>query len=51
MTATGDKTEMQNALVVFQGKSIRRLFYNREWHFSVIDLIAALTDSSVPRRY
>ena len=41
----------ENALVVFQDKKIRRAWHNNEWHFSVTDVIAALTDSSNPRNY
>ena len=39
------------ALVVFQDKSIRRIWHNNEWHFSVVDVVAALTDSGNPRNY
>ncbi len=40
-----------NALVAFEGKNIRRLWYNEKWHFSVIDVVEVLTDSSIPKRY
>ena len=40
-----------NALVVFQGKKIRRIWHNKEWYFSIIDIVAALTDSPTPRQY
>ena len=40
-----------NALVVFQDKKIRRIFHNNEWYFSVVDVVEALTDSSIPKRY
>jgi len=40
-----------NTLVVFQGKNIRRMQYNGEWYFSVVDIIAVLTDSSNPNNY
>jgi len=43
--------EPQNKLVIFQSKEIRRLWYKNEWVFSVIDIIAALTDSANPRDY
>ena len=42
---------MKNTLVLFEGKNIRRLWHNDEWHFSVIDVVAVLTDSSIPKRY
>jgi DNA-damage-inducible protein D len=45
------ETGPDSALVVFQGKSVRRVYCDEEWHFSVIDIIAILTDSSAPRRY
>lgn len=38
-------------IAVFNGKEVRRTIYQNEWWFSVIDVIAALTDSSIPRRY
>ncbi|MBI2339801.1 MAG: Bro-N domain-containing protein [Deltaproteobacteria bacterium] len=41
----------ENKLAVFKGKNIRRNLHNDEWHFSVIDVMAALTDSENPRRY
>src|SRR3989344_3529849 len=40
-----------NALVVFQGKQIRRIWNNNKWYFSIIDVVAALTESSIPKRY
>ncbi|MDO8628060.1 MAG: Bro-N domain-containing protein, partial [Candidatus Diapherotrites archaeon] len=41
----------ENALVVFQDKKIRRIWHNEEWHFSIVDVIQALTDSPSPRQY
>ncbi|OGT22472.1 MAG: phage antirepressor protein [Gammaproteobacteria bacterium RIFCSPHIGHO2_02_FULL_42_13] len=38
-------------LVVFRENSIRRLFYQNEWYFSVIDIVAALSGSANSRRY
>ena len=43
--------EQNNAIVIFQEKSIRRIEHKGEWWFSVVDVIAVLTDSSQPRRY
>ncbi|ABV79109.1 Prophage antirepressor [Rickettsia bellii OSU 85-389] len=34
-----------NKLVAFKDKNIRRILYNNEWWFSVIDVVGALTDS------
>ena len=45
------KMNLANALVVFEGKNIRRLWHNEEWYFSIIDVVAVLTDSSIPKRY
>ncbi|MFP3012568.1 MAG: Bro-N domain-containing protein [Rickettsia sp.] len=40
-----------NKLVIFKDKTIRRIFHNNEWCFSVVDVVGALTDSAIPRRY
>ena len=37
--------DSKKSLIVFQDKKIRRLWHNDEWHFSVSDIIAILTDS------
>lgn len=50
-TQEGEIMEEHNALVIFQGKQIRRLMVNNEWFFSVIDIVEALTDSLNPRNY
>jgi len=41
----------ENALVVFQGKHIRRKWFNDEWWFVAVDIIHALTDSKDPGGY
>ena len=38
-------------LALFQGKHIRRIIYHNEWWFSIIDVISALSNSSIPKRY
>jgi DNA-damage-inducible protein D len=38
-------------IVVFQNKKIRRTWHKEEWYFSVVDVVEALTDSSIPKRY
>ncbi|MFH1650075.1 MAG: Bro-N domain-containing protein [Candidatus Woesearchaeota archaeon] len=41
----------KNKLVVFQNRRIRRAWYNGEWYFSIVDIIAVLTDSTNPTDY
>jgi hypothetical protein len=41
----------ENALVVFEGKNIRKKWHNAEWYFSVVDIVFALTNSLNYRRY
>jgi DNA-damage-inducible protein D len=36
---------------LFEGQQIRRIFLEKEWWFSVIDIVAFLTDSKKPRDY
>ena len=43
--------DKDTALVVFQGKKIRRVWHNSEWFFSVVDVVSALTDSADPKDY
>ena len=43
--------DAEKALVVFQGKNIRRVWHNNEWHFSVVDVVFALTDSKDAKDY
>ncbi len=41
----GNDMDSEKSLIVFQDKKIRRVWHNDEWHFSVSDIIAILTDS------
>ena len=41
----------EDALVVFQGKGIRRLWHNEEWYFSVVDVVGVLLESEDSRNY
>ena len=45
------KIDSNNALVVFQGKEIRRIWHNEQWYFSVVDVVGALTDSIDAKDY
>ncbi len=38
-------------IATFKGKKIRKIIFNNEWWFSVVDIIEALTDSAKPRVY
>ena len=38
-------------LIPFAGITIRKVWHNEEWYFSVIDVIEVLTDSKNPNRY
>ena len=40
-----------NKLIVFQEKSIRRVWHNEEWYFSIIDVVRAIVEVKNPRRY
>ncbi len=40
-----------DALVVFQGKHIRRVWHEGQWFFSVVDIVGALSESDDPRNY
>lgn len=48
-----DKTPLipNTKIAVFRQKQIRRVIYKNEWWFSVVDIIAALTDSIDPNDY
>ena len=36
---------MNNELITFESKKIRRIEHNGEWYFSVVDVVATLVDS------
>ncbi|MFZ3059351.1 MAG: Bro-N domain-containing protein [Candidatus Methanoperedens sp.] len=43
--------DSKEALVVFEGTKIRRVWHNEQWFFSVVDVVQVLTDSPTPRQY
>jgi DNA-damage-inducible protein D len=58
MTSERDETmskespaDAQGKIVVFGAKQIRRVWHEEQWYFSVVDIVAALTDSDNPRNY
>ena len=38
-------------IALFKGKNIRKTIYNNEWWFSIVDIVAILTDSLDPNDY
>ncbi len=42
---------METKIAIFKGKKVRKIIYKDEWWFSVVDIIAVLTDSDKPRDY
>ena len=43
--------DSKDALVVFQDRKIRKIWHNNRWHFSVVDVVEALTDSTDAKDY
>ncbi len=43
--------EQNNKIILFQEKAIRRIWYNEQWYFSIIDVIEILTDNKRPSKY
>lgn len=43
--------QQPSKIAIFKGKQIRKTSYQGEWYFSIIDIIAVLTESQNPRRY
>lgn len=41
----------QNKLVVFQDNEIRRAWHNDEWYYSLVDIVAVLSESKNPTDY
>ena len=46
-----NKNIFSTKVAVFKGKEIRKIIYQNEWWFSVVDVIYALTDSDRPSVY
>ncbi len=48
---TNIKKQEHSKIVIFEGDEIRRILIDGEWHFSVIDIIGVLSESTEPKRY
>ena len=46
-----DKMVKENKIIIFEGKKIRRVWYNEDWYYSIVDVIGVLTDSKNPSGY
>ncbi|MBU0698396.1 MAG: phage antirepressor protein [Proteobacteria bacterium] len=44
-------TNKHNKLIVFQSKKLRRAWFKDEWHYSLVDIVKALTESINPTDY
>ena len=51
MEGTKPEVVLSTKLAVFNGQEIRKTLFNDEWWFSVVDVVAALTDSTDPKDY
>ncbi len=49
--AEEEKESIDTHIAIFKGKAIRRKLVENKWFFSIIDVIEALTDSTIPKRY
>lgn len=38
-------------IALFKGKKIRRIIFQNEWWFSIVDIVDALTGTDRPRKY
>ncbi len=43
--------EDERQIAIFRGKGIRRIIYQKEWWFSIVDVCEVLTGSPTPRQY
>jgi len=43
--------ETQKGLIVFQDRKIRRLWHDNQWFYSIVDIVAVLSESDNPTTY
>ena len=41
----------ENSLIVFENTEVRRTWHNEEWYYSVVDVVAILTESRDAKDY
>lgn len=46
-----DREDNNLGLSLFEQKHLRRVWHKEEWYYSIVDVIAVLTDSADPRTY
>lgn len=42
---------MENQIIPFENKGIRKAWHNEQWYFSIVDIIEVLTETNNPNRY
>ena len=42
---------MDNQLIPFEGKEIRKIWHDEQWFFSIVDIMGTLTDTPQPQTY
>ena len=47
----GNSQNPENHIAIFKGKSIRKVIHQKEWWFSILDIIQVITDSPHPKTY
>lgn len=45
------KKEEEKQISLFQGREVRKTIYQKEWWFSILDIVKILTDSPQPKTY
>ncbi len=51
MRKQDNNIDPQNKLIVFQGSEVRRAWHNNEWYYSLVDVVAVLSESKNPTDY